>query len=100
MPKFVSVEEAGVKIKDGMLIATAGGNEKSSMAMVREIVRQGVKGLRLVFTPAGGINGDMLIGAGAVKSVDTGGLNFGEFGRAPNYGRVSKAGKIEAMDST
>ena len=100
MARLVSIEEAGNRFRDGMLIATTGGNDRSSMALTREIVRRGVKDLTLVFTPAGGINGDMLIGAGAVASIDTGSLTFGERGFAPNYRRVAKAGGIAALDST
>ncbi len=100
MTRIVSIEEAGNRFKDGMLIATTGGNDQSSMALTREIVRRGITDLTLVFTPAGGIQGDMLIGAGAVKAIDTGSLTFGERGFAPNYRRVAKAGGIAALDST
>ena len=100
MTKVVSLSEAAAKIKNGDLIAIGGNNSESPMAMVREIVRQGTTGLRLVFVPAGGINGDLLIGAGAASSVETGSLTFGERGLAPNYRRFAKAGKIEALDST
>ena len=100
MTRIVSIEEAGNRFKDGMLIATTGNNDSSSMALTREIVRRGIKDLTLVFTPAGGIQGDMLIGAGAVKAIDTGSLTFGERGFAPNYRRVAKAGGIAALDST
>ncbi len=100
MARIVSIEEAGNRFKDGMLIAMTGGNDRASMALTREIVRRGIKDLNLVFTPAGGIQGDMLIGAGAVASIDTGSLTFGERGLAPNYRRVAKEGGIAALDST
>ena len=100
MTKFVELSEAASKIKDGDLVAIGGNNARSPMAMVREIIRQGVTGLRLVFVPAGGINGDMLMGAGAANSVDTGSLTFGEKGLAPNYRRLASAGQVQALDST
>ncbi len=100
MTRIVSIEEAGNRFRDGMLIATTGGNDRSSMALTREIVRRGIKDLTLVFTPAGGLQGDMLIGAGAVTAIDTGSLTFGERGFAPNYRRVAKEGGIAALDST
>lgn len=100
MTKFVELSDAAAKVKDGDLIAIGGNNDHAPMAMVREIVRQGTTGLRLVFVPAGGINGDMLMGAGAANWVETGSLTFGERGLAPNYRRLASAGKIEALDST
>lgn len=100
MTKFVELSDAAAKVKDGDLIAIGGNNDHAPMAMVREIVRQGTTGLRLVFVPAGGINGDMLMGAGSANWVETGSLTFGERGLAPNYRRLASAGKIEALDST
>ncbi|MEC8945729.1 MAG: hypothetical protein ACJ0OL_04965 [Dehalococcoidia bacterium] len=100
MTKFLPIEEAVAKIHSGSLLAMSGNNHKSSMAITRELVRQNVGDLKLVFTPAGGINGDMLIGAGLVTAVETGSLTFGESGLAPNYRRVAKEGGIAAMDTT
>ena len=70
MTKFLPIEEAVAKIHSGSLLAMSGNNHKSSMAITRELVRQNVGDLKLVFTPAGGINGDMLIGAGLVTAVE------------------------------
>lgn len=100
MPKVLSLSDAAAKIKSGSLVVTSGMNDRSSMAMIRELIRQKIDDLTLVFTPAGGINGDMLIGAHAVKAIETGSLTFGERGLAPNYRRVAKAGGIAALDST
>ena len=73
MTKFVELSDAAAKVKDGDLIAIGGNNDHAPMAMVREIVRQGTTGLRLVFVPAGGINGDMLMGAGSANCLPAGG---------------------------
>jgi acyl CoA:acetate/3-ketoacid CoA transferase alpha subunit len=100
MTKFVELSDAASKVKAGDLIAIGGNNDHSPMAIVREIIRQGATGLRLVFVPAGGINGDMLMGAGSANWVETGSLTFGERGFAPNYRRLASAGKIKALDST
>lgn len=98
--QFVSLSEAASQVESGSLIAMSGGIDKAPMAMVREIIRHNVTGLRMVFVPAGGLNGDMLMGAGAAKSVETGSLTMGEYGLAPNYRRLAKQGKIQALDST
>lgn len=65
-----SVSEAASLIKDGMTIAIGGfGTVNHPMAVIREIVRNGVTSLTVIGAATGGLDSDMLIGAGCVRKV-------------------------------
>ena len=98
--KLISLEEAVGLIKDGDLL-TLGGVcfHRVPMELVREIIRQGKKELRIVDRePAIGF--DLLIGAGAVKSVRFAMLGFELLGFALNFRRAAEEGKIEVIEDT
>jgi glutaconate CoA-transferase subunit A len=66
----MSVADAARQIEDGMTIAVGGfGSDNHPMAVVREIVKNGVKGLTLIGAATGGLDLDLLIGAGCVKKL-------------------------------
>jgi len=65
------------------------------------VVRQGTRDLRVIGVVGGDINIDFLVGAGAVKIVDTCSVTLGEFARTgPNFARHVQAGTVRAMDNT
>jgi len=70
-PLFLSLERAACLVGDDSLLAMGGNMRMEPMAFIRELVRQGRKGLRLVTVPGGGIGVDMLIGADGVESIET-----------------------------
>lgn len=87
-------------LRDGMQVATGGWIFNAQpMALVREIVRRGLRGLRLVPAP-GSIAPDMLIGAGALASVDCVFISFEQFGLAPHFRHAAENGtlRIREMD--
>ena len=51
-----------------------------AMAATRALIRRGIKGLHLVTVPAGSLQADLLIGAGAVATIETSAVGFGELG--------------------
>jgi glutaconate CoA-transferase subunit A len=55
--------------------------------------------LRLILAPGGAVNADLLIGAGAVASVEMGNVLLGELGFAPCFTRLAQAGRLEVRDS-
>lgn len=98
--KVKSLAAALEPLRDGMQIATGGWIFNSQpMALVREIVRRGLRGLRLVPAP-GSIAPDMLVGAGCLASIDCVFISFEQFGLAPHFRRAAEAGslKIREMD--
>ena len=62
--------EAGKWIKDGMTIIIGGFITSSHpMAIIRQIIRNGVKNLTVIGSASSGLDVDLLIGAGCVKKV-------------------------------
>jgi glutaconate CoA-transferase subunit A len=65
-----SIAEAAAQIKDGMTIGLGGfGSDNHPMAITREIIRRGVKDLTLVGAATGGLDIDLMIGAGCVRKL-------------------------------
>lgn len=96
--KFVSLADAAAAISSGSRVAIGGAMVMPPMAMVRELIRQGKKELDLVCSPIGGINVDMLAGAGCARSVEFPQISMGEFGMAPNFRRAVESGRIATRE--
>lgn len=97
--KRCALTQAAALIEDGQMLAL-GGNalNRTPAALVREIARQGRRGLRLVKT-AGGYDIDLLCAAGAAAEVQTGYVGFENlFGLAPAYRRAVEAGDVRAIE--
>nr|HID59703.1 hypothetical protein [Desulfobacterales bacterium] len=97
-PSFLSLKDAARLVVDGSLLAVGGRMQMEPVAFVRELVRQGRKRLRLLTVPGGGINVDMLVGAGCVESVETPQVVLNEFGQAPNFRRQVQKGKVKVSE--
>ena len=70
--RIINIKEAAKKVKNNSTIGLSGFSYMNPpMAIVREIVKKGIKNLRLVSGPTSGIETDILIGAGCVKEVVT-----------------------------
>jgi glutaconate CoA-transferase subunit A len=99
MSKIMKLEEGVNLIEDGMTIAI-GGNvlHRSPMAFLREIVRQGKKGLRVVKT-AGGHDVDLLCAGGCVSVVDAGFISYEtEYGLASHYRKAVQDGLVKSNE--
>lgn len=98
MSKVVSLEAALEHVEDGMLVGIGGWIFLSQpMALVRGLIRKGVKNLRLVPSP-GSIAPDMLIGAGCASETACVFISFEHLGLAPNFRRVAQAGGIKVLE--
>ncbi|MGH6760871.1 MAG: CoA transferase subunit A [Phyllobacterium sp.] len=87
-------------VEPGMRLALPVDYAGVSMAMTRPLIDNGAGDLRLVCVPTGGLQVDMLIGAGLVRSVETSAVSLGESGGAPKFNQAVKEGTIEIQDST
>ncbi len=92
--RFVTLAEAVAAVPSGGKIAIGGAMVMSPMSFVREMIRQEKRDLDLVVVPIGGVNIDMLAGAGCVRSVEFPQVSLGEYGMAPNFRRCVEQGKI------
>jgi len=99
MSKLISIMEAASLIKDGDMVGL-GGNvlHRAPMAMIRELIRQNKRYLRVVKT-AGAMDIDMLCFGGCVSSVDAGFISYEtEFGLAAHYRKAVEAGEVQANE--
>jgi len=99
--KLTTLEAAAAMVKTGAQIVMSAAMYHSPMALLRQLVRQGTRELRVVGVTGGGINIDFLVGAGAARVVDTGSVTLGEFDRnGPNFARYVLDGRVKALDNT
>jgi acyl CoA:acetate/3-ketoacid CoA transferase alpha subunit len=99
--KLKTLDEAAALIKDGDQVVMSAGMSRSPMALLRQLVRQGTKGLRTVGVVGGEINLDFLVGTEVAASVDTCSVTLGEFARTgPNFARYVMEGRVRALDNT
>lgn len=99
--KLTSLEHAASQVKTGTQLVMSANMHRSPMALLRQVVRQGTRDLRVVGVVGGEINIDFLVGAGAVRAVDTCSVTLGEFARTgPNFARYVQAGRVKALDNT
>jgi glutaconate CoA-transferase subunit A len=93
-------ESLAAMIPDGASLALAPDYSGCSLESVRRLIRRGVKGLALIGVPQLGFQADLLIGAGAVASVESAAVTLGEAGPAPCFTRAIKSGAVAIKDST
>src|SRR5262245_65831754 len=67
---IIGEQEAASFIRDGMTVSVGGFlNSSHPMPIIRALIRNGVKGLTVVGAASAGLEIDLLIGAGCVKTV-------------------------------
>jgi len=70
------------------------------MAVVRALIVQKKKNLRLLGVPVLGLCADLLIGAGCVAEVESSAVSLGEAGLAPRFSEAVEKGEIVIRDAT
>lgn len=98
-PEWVA-DELAACIDDGSVLALAPDYSGCALSVVVSLIRRAAKNLRLVGVPQLGLQGDLLIGAGCVESVNTAAVTLGEYGQAPCFVRSVTNGDISMLDST
>ena len=71
-----------------------------ALALVRELIRAGRRDLHLVGVPTGDIAVELLVEAGCARSLESSGVDLGEFGQAPAFARAVEEGRLRVLDST
>jgi glutaconate CoA-transferase subunit A len=87
-------------IPDGAKLVVPADYSGVAMAATRALIRRGVRGLHLVCLPTSGLQADMLIGAGAVATIETSAVTLGEFGPAPRFVEAVRRGVVALRDAT
>ncbi len=99
--KLKTLEQAAALVKTGAKVVMSANMQRAPMALLRQLVRQRTRDLRVVGVVGGDLNIDFLVGAGAVKVVDTCSVTMGEFARTgPNFSRYVLDGRVMSMDNT
>jgi len=92
--------ELAAAVPDGAKLVVPSDNCGVAMAATRELVRRGVRGLHLVCVPTSGLQAEILIGAGAVATLETSAVTLGEFGPAHRFIDALRNRRIRILDST
>ena len=97
--KVISLPEAASIVTNGMMLGLGGGHSHNSpAALVRELIRKGIRDLTLVPINASGYQSDILLGAGCVKTVYVSYIGLDYIGTAPNFRRLSESGKLDVVE--
>lgn len=95
MAKLTTIDQAVAQIPDGSRIVLGGFSVyQRPMAAVHALIRAGKKDLTIIGV-INSIETDMLIGAGAVRKVETSYVGLEKFGLAGNFRRAMQSGQLE-----
>ncbi len=96
--KVGKLSDIGEFVKDGSFVAIGGGwSCNKPMAIIREIIRQKITGLK-VMSIVGGWEMEWLLAAGAVDHLVFSFLSLEAFGLPPNFRRVAQRNLIELTE--
>ncbi len=96
----LTLDKIAEAIPDGALLGVPADYSGVPMAATRALIARGARGLRLYCLPLTTLQGDMLIGAGCVASVEAAAVTLGEHGLAPRFTEAFLNGGFEMRDST
>ena len=100
MVEVVDLETLVTRIKDGTSIALPPDYSGCAMSAVRLLIERGVTDLRVITVPQGGLQVDLLIGAGCVSVLESAAVTLGEHGVAPRFTDAMRTGSIHMREST
>jgi glutaconate CoA-transferase, subunit A len=93
-------EDLAALIPDGALLALPPDYSLPAMAVVRALIVQKRKNLRLLGVPVLGMCADLLIGAGCVAEVHSSAVSLGEAGLAPRFSEAVEKNLVKVLDAT
>ncbi|MDA8236121.1 MAG: CoA transferase subunit A [Clostridia bacterium] len=99
--KVISISEAIQRFVGDTCASLAIGGmhmHNNPMALIREVIRQQKKIKRLITSPSGSINADLLIGSGLVSEVLTSYVGLEHLGLAPNFRRGVEKKTINLLE--
>jgi glutaconate CoA-transferase, subunit A len=96
----VTAEDLAALVPDGALVALPPDYSMPAMAVVRGLIRQEKRNLRLLGVPVLGLCADLLIGAGCVAEVESSAVSLGEAGLAPRFSEAVEKNLVKVRDAT
>lgn len=100
MTDFVSLEALVSSIAPGSSLAVPADYSGVAVAATVALAEAGTRDLHLVCVPVSGLQADILIGTGAVTTLETSAVTLGEAGGAPRFGAAVRAGSLTLKDAT
>jgi len=97
---FRDLDTLVADITDGMSVVVPADTNGIAMAATRALIRRGIRHLHLIGGPTSGLQADLLIGAGAVDTVECAAVYLGELGIGPRFRAAAQAGRIEVKETT
>jgi glutaconate CoA-transferase subunit A len=98
--KITSLDEAVELVNDGDVVGLGGVHAQNApMALVRALIRRGVRDLTLIPSPSVGIAADMLIAAGCVKTMHACYVGMEVFGFAPAFRAAVERGELDVYET-
>ena len=94
------LSDLAAAVPDGAKLVVPVGQLRRRHGCHARLVRRGVRGLHLVCVPVGGLQAEILIGAGAIATLETSAITLGEFGPAHRFIDALRHGRIRMLDST
>jgi glutaconate CoA-transferase subunit A len=95
-----TLDDALAGITDGIMLAVPREVAGVPMEATRALIRRGIRRLHLVALPTSSLQADLLIGAGAIATLETSAVSLGELGPAPRFTAAILAGGIRMLDAT
>jgi len=96
----ISVKEIVDEVSDGCLLGIPADYSGVPMQFTKELIKKGIKNLRLYCLPLTTIQGDMLIGSGCVSEIEAAAVTLGEFGLASRFSEAIEQNILLMKDST
>ena len=100
METLRSLQELAASIPDGAMLAIPPDNCGVPIAATLALIRRKARGLHLLCVPQSGLQSELLIGAGCVRTVETAAITLGEFGPAHRFADALRSGRIRVLDAT
>jgi glutaconate CoA-transferase, subunit A len=97
-PAWTDLAAAAALVKDGDLVALGGHTRAAPMELIRELIRQGRRGLGLITVPTGGLNVDLAVGAGVADTLYFAQVGLEEYGMAPNFRAAVQAVRLQCRE--
>ncbi len=97
---MMSLEELADQIPDGAKLAIPADYAGIAMSATRALIRRKAQNLHIVGVPTSGLQSELLIGAGCVKTFESSALTLGEYNPARCFSRAIERKSISLIDAT
>lgn len=98
--KVMTAKEAARLITSGCHLGVGAGMAMNPLAVVREMIKAGVRDLTLTPVLTGGYVADLLIGVGAVTSLQFPQVVLDEYGPAPHFRDKTTRGELALLETS